>query len=134
MYRSTGSVRGRELTADDSLGQAAALFADASDWWCVFKIAYAIEFHCVTFIQLFVISRMADFADASLLSASRKRFAIAFIFAINAAGLCGNVVSSVYSAQSAQSWRDASAYFDAKNVDAFRDSNQRAFELRQKAL
>jgi hypothetical protein len=134
MNRSTGSVRGRALTADDSLGQAAALFADASIWWCVFKIAYAVEFYCVTFIQLFVISRMADFADASLLSVSRKRFAIAFIFANFAACLCGNIVSSVYSAQSAQSWSEASAHFDAKNVDAFRDSNQRAFELRQDAL
>jgi hypothetical protein len=134
MNRSSLAFRGRALTADDALGQAASLFADASIWWIIFKIAYAVEFFCVTFIQLFVISRMADFADASLIWGSRKRFAAAFFSAGNAAGLCGNIVSAIYSAQSAQSWRDASAHFNAKNVNAFRDSDLRAFDLRQYAL
>jgi hypothetical protein len=49
-------------------------------------------------------------------------------------GLCGSIISAFYSAQAAQSWRQASDFFDAKDFESFRDSDLRAFELRRFAL
>lgn len=135
MFRSTLAFKGRSLTLNGDQGQSVALFAEASIWWSVFKVFYAVEFYCVSVTQLLCIGRLAEFADDTIQNfVFGPRVVLTLVLAGNAVGLCALIVSAVYSAQSAQTWYRAAEDFATNNATSFDVLNRRAFDERELAL
>jgi len=92
---------------------------------CAFLIMYAVEFFCLAASKLLVVSRMTQTYAATSSCSGRlrqllvkgDRLVMVVVAAVNAVGVCSNIVTAVYNANIADTYSRIATAYASNNTD-----------------
>ena len=129
-----------QLDATASPGTFGPVFAQSEYWDCAFRVAYAVEFMCLSVAKLMVLDRMFGLAAPNSDGMPKswafvERILIRCVVVGNLVGLTGNIASAIFLARAADYGVSADAAFAANKSNAgshfIEMANETAFVARK---